>query len=58
MPVLATALVAGYRRGASGFWLRLGDTRRAIDAPVFEYLGLTPGEQDGASGDLIVGLRD
>ena len=43
MPVLATALVAGYRRGASGFWLRLGDTRRAIDAPVFEYLGLTLG---------------
>lgn len=54
MPVLEIALVVGGRRGASGFRLRLADTRRAIDAPVFEYLGLTPGEQ----GDLYNATYD
>ncbi len=57
MPILATALVTRDHRSESGFRLTLTDTRRAIDAPVFEYLGLTPGEQDGlynATYDAIV----
>ena len=39
------ALVARDRRTESGFRLTLTDTRRAIDAPVFEWLGLTQAEQ-------------
>ena len=51
------ALVTRDRRTESGFRLTLTDTRRAIDAPVFEYLGLTSGEQDdlyNATYDAIV----
>lgn len=51
------ALVARDRRTESGFRLTLTDTRRAIDAPVFDYLGLTQTEQDdlyNATYDAIV----
>ena len=40
------ALVAKDRRTESGFHMTLTDTRRAIDEPVFEYVGLTQGERD------------
>ena len=40
------ALVAKDYRTESGFRPTLTDTRRAIDAPVFDYLGLTQTEQD------------
>lgn len=39
------ALVARDRRAESGFRLTLTDTRRAIDAPVFEWLSLTQAER-------------
>ena len=42
----ATALLARDRRTESGFRLTLTDTRRAIDAPVFDWLGLTQSERD------------
>ena len=51
------ALVTRDRRTESGFRLTLTDTRRAIDAPVFEYLGLTQSERDdvyNATYDAIV----
>ena len=51
------ALVAKDRRTESGFRMTLTDTRRAIDAPVFDYLGLTQTEQDdlyNATYDAIV----
>lgn len=51
------ALVTRDRRTESGFRLTLSDTRRKIDAPVFEYLGLTQTEQDdlyNATYDAIV----
>ena len=54
------ALVTRDRRTESGFRLTLTDTRRAIDGPVFEYLGLTAGEQEGvylATYDAIVGRQ-
>lgn len=40
------ALIAKDRRTESGFRMTLTDARRAIDEPVFEYVGLTQGEQD------------
>lgn len=54
------SLVARDRRTESGFRLTLTDTRRAIDAAVFEYLGLTAGERDGvynAAYGAIVGRQ-
>ena len=51
------ALVTRDRRTESGFRMTLTDTRRAIDAPVFDYLGLTQTEQDdlyNATYDAIV----
>ena len=46
MPILITASAASDRRPESRFRPTLTDTRRAIDAPVFECLGLTPGKRD------------
>lgn len=40
------SLVTRDKRTESGFRLTLTDTRRKIDEPVFEYLGLTRGERD------------
>ena len=40
------ALVTRGSRTSSGFRMILTDTRRAIDAPVTDYLGLTQTEQD------------
>ena len=57
MPILAMAQAVRDRHSESGFRLTLADTRRAIDAPVFEYLGLTSGERDdlyNATYDAIV----
>ena len=51
------ALVARDRRTESGFRMTLTDTRRAIDEPVFDYLGLTRTERDevyNATYDAIV----
>lgn len=51
------ALVTRDRRTESGFRLTLTDTRRTIDAAVFDYLGLTQAEQDdlyNATYDAIV----
>ena len=51
------ALVTRDRRTESGFRLTLTDTRRQIDTPVFEYLGLTQSERDdvyNATYDAIV----
>ena len=48
------ALVTRDRRTESGFRLTLTDTRRMIDAPVFDYLGLTQDEQ----GDLYNAAYD
>lgn len=42
------------RRTESGFRLTLADTRRIIDAPVFDYLGLTGDEQN----DLYIAAYD
>ena len=65
-PALATfqaadhSLVTRDRRTESGFRLTLTDTRRAIDAAVFEYLGLTVGERDGvynAAYGAVVGRQ-
>ena len=53
----AHALVARDRRAERGFRLTLTETRRIIDAAVFDYLGLTPTEQDDlyhATYDAIV----
>ena len=58
MQILAIALATRACRTESGFRLTLTDMRRAIDAPVFEYLGLTAGEQERvylATYDAIVG---
>lgn len=54
------SLVARDRRTESGYRLTLTETRRALDAGVFEYLGLTAGERDGvynAVYDAIVGRQ-
>ena len=51
------ALVARDRRTESGFRMTLTAARRALDAPVFAYLGLTQAEQDAvynAAYDAIV----
>ena len=51
------ALATRDHRTESGFRMTLTDTRRAIDAPVFDYLGLTQTEQDdlyNATYDAIV----
>ena len=42
----ALGLTACDRRAETGFRLTLTDTRRAIDAPVFDWLGLTQAERD------------
>ena len=41
------SLVTRDRRTESGYRLTLTETRRALDAGVFEYLGLTAGEREG-----------
>lgn len=54
------SLVARDRRTESGYRLTLTETRRVLDAGVFEYLGLTAGERDGvynAVYDAIVGRQ-
>ena len=54
------SLVTRDRRTESGFRLTLTETRRALDAGVFEYLGLTAGERDGVYNAVyaaVVGRR-
>ena len=57
MPILITALEASGHRPESGFRPTLAATRRAIDAPALECLGLTPDEQDEAYNAARAAIR-